>query len=69
MNTHELRFTSLFDPGRAFCFPCDSTGAIDLDSLPEKALNNLRRAQSSIGIDLAIPAVFPVLPIFAKPLK
>ena len=34
---YELRFQSLFNSGRAFSFPCDSEGHVDLDSLGDRA--------------------------------
>ena len=33
----EVRFESLFKPGRALAFPCDDHGHVNLDSLPARA--------------------------------
>jgi hypothetical protein len=55
--TFELRFTSLFNEGRGFSFPCDSTGRVDLDALSEHARNNYLFARAVIGRELTLPAV------------
>lgn len=54
---YELRFRSLFDEGRALAFPCDATGRVDIDRLPERARWNYFFARSVIGRDFATPAV------------
>jgi hypothetical protein len=65
MNTQsiefQLRFQSLFDPGRGFAFPCDSEGHVDLDTLSEKARNNYLYARAMIGREVATPAVCPAM--------
>lgn len=53
----ELRFTSLFDEGRGFSFPCDEQGRVDLDGLSDRARANYFFARSVIGRDVAHPAV------------
>ncbi len=53
----ELRFQSLFDAGRAFAFPCDRDGRVDLDALSERARHNYFFARGVVGRDLATPAV------------
>lgn len=65
---YELRFTSLFDPGRALCFPCDQKGDVILSGLSEAATNNLRRAQADRH-EFAMPVVAVVLPTIRKPIK
>lgn len=57
-----LRFQSLFDEGRAYAFPCDAQGHVDLDALSEKARNNYLYARAVIGLEVAMPHVEPVLP-------
>ena len=60
MNTthaYELRFRSLFVEGRAFAFPCDAQGLVDMDSMSAHSLNNYLYARSVIGREVAIPAV------------
>ena len=57
--TYELRFRSLFVEGRAFAFPCDHQGHVDMDSLSRHALNNYLYARSVIGREVAMPAVQP----------
>ena len=53
----ELRFRSLFVEGRAFAFPCDAQGHVDMDSMSRHSLNNYLYARSVIGREVAIPAV------------
>lgn len=52
-----LRFQSLFDEGRAYAFPCDAEGHVDLDALSERARNNYLYARAVIGREVALPAV------------
>jgi len=52
-----LRFRSLFDEGRAYAFPCDEQGHVDLDSLSERARINYLYARAVIGREVAMPAV------------
>ena len=52
-----LRFQSLFHEGRAYAFPCDERGQVDLDALSEKARNNYLYARAVIGREVAMPAV------------
>lgn len=56
----ELRFESLFDPGRALCFPCDRRGEVELDTLSEKARRNYFYARTVVGREFANPSVVPV---------
>ena len=53
----ELRFPSLFDPGRGYSFPCDATGHVDIDALSDRARCNYFFARTVIGRDFASPAV------------
>ena len=55
----ELRFTSLFDAGRALAFPCDAIGHVDLDGLSEHARNNYFFARAAVGREFSSPAVSP----------
>ncbi len=55
----ELRFTSLFQEGRGFSFPCDAQGHVDLDTLSERARANYFFARSVIGREVTMPAVRP----------
>jgi hypothetical protein len=59
--TFELRFTSLFDEGKALAFPCDAAGHVDLDALSERARINYFVARTTIGRDFQCPAVRPCL--------
>jgi len=55
----ELRFQSLFNQGRAFSFPCDPKGQVDMDRLSERARINYLFARAMVGRELAVPAVRP----------
>ena len=54
---YELRFRSLFQPGRGLSFDCDSAGNVDLDALSERALQNYLYARTVIGCEFFIPVV------------
>ncbi|TMH30682.1 MAG: hypothetical protein E6H58_13715 [Betaproteobacteria bacterium] len=54
---YELRFRSLFNDGRAFAFPCDEAGHVDIDALSERARTNYLYARTVIGREFAIPSV------------
>jgi hypothetical protein len=56
-SNYELRFQSLFDEGRAYAFPCDAAGHVDMDALSERALENYLYARTVIGREFSIPAV------------
>lgn len=58
---YELRFESLFDPGRALAFPCDAGGRVELDALSERARRNYLYARAVVGREFATPAVVPGL--------
>ncbi len=53
----EIRFESLFRPGRALSFPCDDHGHVDLDTLPQRARQNYYFARAMVGKDYLPPAV------------
>jgi hypothetical protein len=57
----ELRFQSLFHEGRAYVFPCDSTGRVDIDALSQRARLNYLYARAMVGREVAMPAVLPTL--------
>lgn len=54
---YELCFRFLFDEGRAYAFPCDKDGHVDLDALSERARNNYFFARAVVGRDVAMPVV------------
>ena len=54
---NELRFASLFDPGRGFAFPCDATGHVDMDALSGRARQNYFYARTCIGREFCHPVV------------
>jgi hypothetical protein len=53
----ELRFESLFHPGRALAFPCDARGCVEMDTLSEPARRNYLYARAVVGREYATPAV------------
>jgi len=53
----ELRFASLFDEGRAYSFPCDAGGQVNLDTLSERARHNYLFARATTGREFAWPSV------------
>jgi|JI10StandDraft_1071094.scaffolds.fasta_scaffold715705_1 hypothetical protein len=53
----QLRFASLFDPGRGLAFPCDDHGQVPLDSLPPRALDNYLYARAVVGREFATPTI------------
>ena len=57
----ELRFESLFRQGRAYSFPCDEAGHVDIDALAPKARLNYFYARTVIGREFSMPAVQCVL--------
>ena len=54
---YELRFESLFRPGRGYTFPCDATGCVDIDTLSERERSGYLRARSLVGRELTVPAL------------
>lgn len=54
---YQLRFQSLFHPGRCYAFPCDSSGRVDLDGLGEKLRNSYFFVRTVVGRDVAAPQV------------
>jgi hypothetical protein len=57
---YELRFDSLFHPGRAVVVPCDATGQVDLDAMPERLRSAYFGARAMVGREYACPVVQPV---------
>jgi hypothetical protein len=57
-----LRFQSLFNEGRAYAFPCDATGHVDMDALSDSARENYFYARTVVGRELSVPAVIPSRP-------
>jgi len=58
-DSYLLRFRSLFDPGRAYVFPCDAAGHVDMDALSERARVNYLYARTVIGREFTAPDVQP----------
>ena len=55
--SHELRYQSLFNPGRALSFPCDAEGRVQMDALGVRALANYLYVRVVVGREYAIPQV------------
>ncbi len=53
----QLRFESLFNPGRGLAFPCDAAGRVELDALTDRARSNYLYARAVVGREFATPAV------------
>lgn len=56
---YEVRFASLFRPGRALAFPCDAQGRVDVDALPQSARENYLAACAMVGREYSLPEVGP----------
>jgi hypothetical protein len=54
---YELRFQSLFDAGRAYAFPCDVAGRVDMDALSDTARENYLYARALVEREFSIPTV------------
>lgn len=54
---YELRFQSLHDAKRAYAFPCDAAGLVDMDALSDMARENYLFARTVVGHDFSSPAV------------
>ncbi len=55
--TFELRFESLSHSGRAYAFPCDAAGNVDLDLLSETLRESYLFARGAVGFELRNPVV------------
>lgn len=55
--THELRFASLFHPGRGVVVPCSESGNVDLDRLTERLRLAYLGARAMIGREYGYPTV------------
>lgn len=56
-DSYELRFASLFNPGRGLSFTCNSSGEVNIDALSERGRANYLYARAMIGREFAFPAV------------
>lgn len=53
----QLRYQSLFNNGRAYAFPCDSQGRVDLDRLSDRARITYLYARAMVGREVGAPEV------------
>lgn len=56
-HSHVLQFRALFEGRHGFEFPCDATGAVDLDTLSERARANYFFARACVGREFAKPTL------------
>ena len=56
---YELRFQSLFDDGRAYAFPCNAAGQVDMDRLSDRARQDYLYVRAVVGREFSMPAVQP----------
>ena len=56
-SSHELRYQSLSNPGRALSFPCDAEGHVQMELLGDHALANYLYARVVVGREYALPMV------------
>jgi len=54
---YELRFRSLYRPGRGYVFPCDANGSVDLAALSAGLRAKYLEVRSVIGREFALPAI------------
>ena len=54
---YELRFHSLYKPGRGYTFPCDERGRVDMDEMSDSERDSYLYARAIIGHELSFPAV------------
>lgn len=54
---YELRFQSLRDARRAYVFPCDAAGHVDMDALTEMAREDYLVARIVVGHAVSAPSV------------
>ena len=55
--SHQLRFESLYNPGRGVAFPCDERGEVDLSTLTERMRNAYLGARHLIGREYLCPSI------------
>jgi hypothetical protein len=56
---YELFFRSLVSARRAYVFPCNADGHVDMDSLTERSRNNYLYARAVMGMEVEWPGVRP----------
>ena len=54
---YELRFSSLASEGRAYAFPCDARGQVDLDGLSDSLRCRYLYVRALVGRDFLAPAL------------
>lgn len=54
---YELRFQPLFADRRAYAFPCDAVGRVDMDAMSRPMFNNYLYARAMMGLELSWPEV------------
>ncbi len=54
---HELRFASAYQPGRGIAVPCDESGEVNLNALPERLRIAYLGARALVGREYLCPTV------------
>jgi hypothetical protein len=57
---HQLRFASLFHPGRGVAVPCDAQGEVNMNELSERLKMAYLGARALVGREYAFPVVVPL---------
>ena len=55
----EVRYLPLSRVGHALCFPCDSSGHVDLNALSSRALSDYLFARAMVGREYGLPVLGP----------
>lgn len=55
--SYEIRFRSLFQPGRGVSFPCDAHGRVCIEALSERGRLAYAQACAGVGLEYATPDV------------
>ena len=54
---YEIRFRSLFDPGRSLAFACDCEGHVDFEAFSPRARINYLYARAMVGREFELPCI------------
>lgn len=57
---HQLRFASLFHPGRGVAVACDAQGEVNMNELSERLKMAYLGARALVGREYAFPVVVPL---------
>jgi hypothetical protein len=54
---YELRYQSLLEAGRAYVFPCDAAGHVNMDALSDAVREMYLYVRAVVGREVSTPAV------------